>query len=359
MKKWVLYIISVVFCMGFFACTAEEDLVDNSADYDKEVIVSFALNIPDSRNASDTEEGAAWENYIDEVRIFAFVNDRYKEEVNIISFDENDGDQTRTLLGKMKSDYNNGEKLELVILTNMSSRGVREPTLSVDQTDKQDLYKQLVFSYTEPWKFTEEGEKKYIPMWGITSEVKIAEDTETYRKYDAGIIDMYRAVAKINITINDGKGLQGFAIKKLELCNVLNQGYCASLNTPENSDIQFTAASLPNTASPSTKDLEVFHSEEGEQSKIENEIYIPEIGTYFPYNPYFHIKITTTSINGTERLYTLYMRTLQTDSRFGFDIVRNHKYVFNINSITATDEIKVGYNVDTWGDGTEIDLPFN
>lgn len=357
MKKWVLYIMSIVFCMGFFACTAEDDLTDNSADQGKEVMVSFTLNIPDSRNASDTEEGTAWESYIDEVRIFAFVNDRYKEEVRIISFDENDGNQTRTLFGKMKSDYDAGKNLELVILTNMKSRGVKEPTLAVDETNKQGLYEQLVFNYTEPWKFSE-GVKKYIPMWGITTKFDIKEDTETYRIYDAGIIDMYRAVAKINITINNGEGIQGFSIKKLELCNVLNQGYCASLRSPVDSETQLTEASYPGTAAPTKDNMEVFYSERGEQCKIENEIYIPEIGQHFPF-PYFHIRITTTPINGTERLYNLYMRTLQTDSRFGFDIVRNHKYVFNINTITATDEIKVGYYVNTWGKGTNVDWGFN
>lgn len=359
MKKWVLYIMSAVFCMGFFACTAEEGLVDGSAEHDKEVMVSFALNIPDSRNASDTEVGTAWESYIDEIRIFAFVGGYYKEEVKIISFDENDGSQTRTLLGKMKSDYNDGTDLELVILTNMRSRGVQEPKLEVDKTEKKGLYTQLVFDYTEPWKFSDGGEKKYIPMWGITTKFEEIEDTDTYRKYDAGIIDMYRAVAKINITINGGNGLDGFSIKKLELCNVLKEGYCASLKTPVSSDTQFTEASYPSKASISTEDLEVFSSDEGEKYKIENQIYIPEIGQSYPSNPYFHIRITTAPINGTERLYNLYMRTLQTDSRFGFDIVRNHKYVFNINTITATDEIKVGYNVDAWGQGTNIDWGFN
>lgn len=349
MKKWVLYIMSVVFCMGFFACTAEDDLTDNSADQGKEVMVSFTLNIPDSRNASDTEEGTAWESYIDEVRIFAFVNDRYKEEVRIISFDENDGNQTRTLFGKMKSDYDAGKNLELVILTNMKSRGVKEPTLAVDETNKQGLYEQLVFNYTEPWKFSE-GEKKYIPMWGITTKFDIKEDTETYRIYDAGTIYMHRAVAKINITVAGGEGIEGFIIEEVKLYNVPDKGYCASLNTP--SDNYFNKPSFPSDMKALATPLPVYTNDNGTEKtrKIENKIYVPEMGwtSATAYKPmFFYIQINA-QVNGNRKEYNIYMREQQGDPYTTFDIIRNHIYTININSLTI-DEFKFTYMAIPWG----------
>lgn len=351
MKKWVLYIIGIVCGTAMFSCTAEEEFTDTVANDNKETIVSLALNVSYSRNASETDKVTLWENYIDEVRIFAFVNDTYKEEVTILSYNEND----KTMLGKMKSEYE-GNNIELVVLTNMKSRGVSEPSLNVDKTNKRELYKQLVFNYEQPWN-SFLNENAYIPMWGITKKIVVKEDTETYRIYDGGIIDMYRAVAKIDILINNGDGIADFAIKKIELCNVLNKGYCASLETPQDSEVQFTKASLPGSAIRTEENIEVFSSETGEQYKIENRIYIPEIGQYNPL-PYFHLKITA-SFKGKERFYDLYMRTMQTDPRFGFDIIRNYHYIFNINTITADDEIKIGYAVDSWGMGTNIELPFD
>lgn len=346
MKKWVLYIMSAVFCMGFFACTAEEGLVDGSADHAKEVAVSFALNMSDSRNASGTEEEALWESHIDEVRIFAFVDNKYKEEVRIISFDENE----RTLLGKMKSDYNNGEGLELVILTNMGSRGVAEPELVVDQTEKEGLYKQLVFEYTEqPWKFSE-GEKKYIPMWGITTKFDIKEDTETYRIYDAGTIYMHRAVAKINITVAGGEGIEGFIIEEVKLYNVPDKGYCASLNTP--SDNYFNKPSFPSDMKALATPLPVYTNDNGTEKtrKIENKIYVPEMGwiSAAAYNPmFFYIQINA-QVNGNRKEYNIYMREQQGDPYTTFDIIRNHIYTININSLTI-DEFKFTYMAIPWG----------
>lgn len=355
MKKWLLYIMSFAFSIGFFSCTAAEEAIITPDNESGEVLVSFKLNMPSSRDISSLDDNYPWERYIDptDVHVFVFANDKYQEKITYLFWgNEEDGNETRTIQGRIQSAYQ-GQKIELVILTNIKNRATAEPKLTTGKTTKTDLYKELIFQYgTEAWTFSEKV-KNYIPMWGISTPISIEAD----KMNDAGIINMYRAIAKIDIKINEGNGIENFKIKKLELHNVPDKGYCASLKTPNpDNNIQFEEASLPDDIKAS-KIFEVFSSETGEEKAIENKIYIPETGKYKPY-PYFKIQIYA-EVNHKERTYDLYMRENQVDKLSSFEIIRNHKYMINIKTITSTEEIKMVYNVNSWGQGTNVDIPFN
>lgn len=363
MKKWLLYMLSVVLCTGLFSCTAYEEMDDiPSTGKEGEVKVSFLLNIPSSRGAtdgSDLDDNYYWERYINEtdIRAFVFIGDKYQEEVKGLFIDpvSNEQNQTRKITGMISSQYE-GQKVQLVVLTNMASRGVEPFTLKAGMS-KKELYEKLVYKYgDEAWTFSETETESYIPMWGISGGFSIEPDVLNH----AGEIYMYRAIAKIDIKVNDGNGIDNFTIKKIELVNVPSEGYCASLNYGEvnvEKGEAFKHASVPATSVALKDTLLVF--EEGEKYKIENRIYVPEMTKYKPY-PYFRIRIhTTAGIYEDERVYDIYMRDKQTDNQTTFEILRNHKYVINIKTITSTDEVKVGYRINTWGQGTTVDIPFN
>lgn len=356
MKKWVLYIMSVVFCMGFFACTAEEGLVDNSGDKNNEedVLVSFNLNIPSARASSESEfdPNYEWERYIDatDIRVFVFKDNIYQEEVKGLFLDGNDGDETRRITGRVKSSYE-GDKVNLVVLTGLKSRGVAVPELTPGQTTATDLYQQLKFNYDEAWSFYA-NEKKYIPMWGVSEKFKIIEEDKIN---DAGTIYMYRAIAKIDIKVNNGDGITGFKITKLELVNAPIQGYCAPLENPAVNGEPMEKPFVPSYQA-NNNSFEINLDDDGEKTTtVENKIYVPEMN-YWP-SPNFHIKITATVLN-KEHEYTIYMRSNQTDAATSFEIIRNHKYIININSVTKEGDALIGYSVNSWGSST-IELPFS
>lgn len=356
MKKWILHILSFIFSIVFFSCTAEEEAIHTPDDGSGEVLVSFKLNMPSSRSATGLDTNYYWERYIDptDVHVFVFANEKYQEKITYLFWgDEEDGNETRTIQGRIKKPYQ-GKKIELVILTNIKKRGATIPKLTAGKTTKQQLYQGLTFQYgANAWTFSEDV-KNYIPMWGISTPISIKAD----QMNDAGTIYMYRAIAKIDIQINEGKGIANFKIKQLELHNVPDQGYCASLLTPNaDNSIQFEKASYPDDMEGCSGIFEVFHSEAGEEKAIENKIYIPEAGKYSPY-PYFKIQIVA-EVHNKERTYDLYMRENQVDKLSGFEIIRNHKYTINIKTITSTEEIKMAYNTNPWGQGTEVDIPFN
>lgn len=358
MKKWILYMLSVVLCTGLFSCTTDEDWTDiPSTGKEGEVKVSFVLNIPSSRGAtdgSDLDENYYWERHINEtdIRAFVFIGGKYQEEVKRLIIDPvNDNqNQIRKITGMISNQYE-GKLVQLVVLTNMASRGVKPFTLTAGMSQKE-LYEKLVYKYgNEAWTFSEAETESYIPMWGISGGFPIEPDVLN----DAGEIYMYRAIAKIDIKVNDGKGIDNFTIKKIELVNVPNKGYCASLNyggVDMESGEAFKNASVPDALVAIADPFPVFEGEE--KYKIENRIYVPEMTIDKPY-PYFKIRIHATYY-GKDRTYELFMREIQTDTRTKFDVLRNHKYVFNIRTVTSTDEIKVSYSVNSWGQ-SEVDIP--
>lgn len=365
MKKWLLYMLSVVLCTGLFSCTAYEEMTDiPSTGKGGEVKVSFVLNIPSSRGTTGdlgTDDNYYWERYINEtdIRAFVFIDDKYQEEVKRLLIEGNDGNQIRTITGMISNQYE-GQEVQLVVLTNMASRGVEPFTLTA-RMSKDEVYKKLVYKYGDKaWTFSDAETESYIPMWGISRGFSIEPDVLN----NAGDIYMYRAIAKIDIKVNDGDGIDNFTIKKIELVNVPNKGYCASLNYGEvdmESGEAFKNASVPVNEDDRLEyiadPLPVFEGEE--KYKIENRIYVPEMTKYKPY-PYFKIRIhATAGIYEEKRVYDLYMRGKQTDPQTSFEILRNHKYVINIITITSTDEVKVGYRINAWGQGTTVDIPFN
>lgn len=355
MKKWLPYILSVVLCAGLFSCTAYEEMTDiPPTGKEGEVKVSFVLNIPSSRgttDGSDLDENYFWERYINErdIRAFVFIGDRYQEEVKRLIIEGDDGNQIRTITGMISNQYE-GREVQLVVLTNMASWGVKTFTLTAGMS-KDEVYEKLVYKYNEAWTFSDVETESYIPMWGISAGFEIKPDVLN----DAGEIYMYRAIAKIDIKVNDGNGIEGFVITKIELCNVADQGYCASLKTPSTNDRQFESASCPDNMEGHSEALTVYTCSDNEQTKlIENKIYVPEMAAYNPI-PVFYIKLYV-NVSGYEQQYNIYMREEQANSLTAFDLVRNHKYIFNINSFTPKGTIKLNYEVSTWGK-SEVFIP--
>lgn len=359
-----------MYCMVLTACT-EEEIPDNPrTESEGKVIVNFFLDIPSARSADDaTDSNFYWERYIkvSDIRAFVYKDNKFQEEVKGLDLKDVTGqeqNEIREITGRLTNDYKESDNLQLVVLTNMNSRGVQAPATVTPNSSPADLYKQLIYYYapatdSNAWNFSD-TEMNYIPMWGISEKFTLANPDGMNQISNA--ITMYRAIAKIDIVVNDGLGLGAdkgnFTIKKMELCNVPDQGYCASLNMPSPDDLQFATASFPKSLHPITdKTFTVYEASDATAAtpKIENRIYVPEMGMYAPF-PNFHIRIMATIYNKS-REYIIYMRSNQTDSRTAFDIVRNHKYIINIRSVTSTEQLMVGYAVNSWGQQLETNLP--
>ena len=92
--------------------------------------------------------------------------------------------------------------MDFVVMVNTESKGVQSPTMTKGNS-KADLYKQLVYSYEgKNWSTN-------IPMWGEGTIASIQSG-----EYNIGELTLQRAIAKVNVTVNDGKGLENFENKE-------------------------------------------------------------------------------------------------------------------------------------------------
>lgn len=100
--------------------------------------------------------------------------------------------------------------MDFVVMVNTESKGVQSPTMTKGNS-KADLYKQLVYSYEgKDWSTN-------IPMWGEGTIASIQSG-----EYNIGELTLQRAIAKVNVTVNDGKGLENFEITNVSLHNYNN-----------------------------------------------------------------------------------------------------------------------------------------
>ena len=66
--------------------------------------------------------------------------------------------------------------------------------------------------------------------------------------YNTAELQLTRAIAKVNVTVNEGKGLEGVEITEITLHNYNTQGYCA---VQENNNLPY----IPATSQISTSTL--------------------------------------------------------------------------------------------------------
>ena len=150
----------------------------------------------------------------------------------------------------------------------------------------------------------------------------------------------------INVTVNEGKGLEGVEITEITLHNYNTQGYCAA---PNGNNLPY----IPATSQISTSALSSGPLKGEEGNCFENRFYIPEhknTGIAEDRRVYLHIKA---NVYNTPKEYNLAF----THNGDIHDVLRNYIYIFNIKSIKAEDaSLNLDYTVKKW-DLISVDVP--
>ena len=214
-------------------------------------------------------------------------------------------------------------------------RGVQSPTMTKGNS-KADLYKQLVYSYEgKDWSTN-------IPMWGEGTIASIQSG-----EYNIGELTLQRAIAKVNVTVNDGKGLENFEITNVSLHNYNNGGYCAPTETSDQ-------PSIPTNVAKATTPLSTGSLSGTQGNNIENKFYIPEhknIGVDKAEQLYLKIEA---KVKGK----TIYYDIMFSENGSDYDVLRNYMYVFNITNVKMDIDVEstLEYEVKTWDEET-IHIP--
>ena len=382
MKKWFLHICLFAGCvLSLSSCILDEVMDADTIETSVELTLSYAGGEPISRDVSsrDDEDGldytteAQCELTIDDIFILAF--DQKSDKLlglveDLVFVEDNDGlYYTQKIKGRMRPQQV-ATNVYFVVLTNLNQNGIKNEngnavtdlTSFIGETS-ETIYKNLIYNTSDGKWVTND---KRIPMWGKTTNSTLS---------NGALINMgcnlYRAVAKVQIWMNGKQGIAGsddnsteddFIITSIVVNNVNNQGYCASLKTPDpDIKIQYTEASVPKNVSKSSSitytplDDDVEYEIEGSTDKQEfndareaysDFIYLPE-----QLNDGSDNDVTITvnfTYNGEARTGTLYFKNYQTNEPW--DVIRNHSYVFNITGVnSAVDKDAIlQYQVMTW-----------
>ena len=395
MKSWFKYICLFAGCvLSLPSCTYDELIDADTTETSVELTLSYAQD-PISRDVGSKNDES---DYTTETQCALDLNDIF-----ILAFKKTDNttdeliglveDLTmvgNTIKGRMRPQPS-AINVYFAVLANLTQNEIKDANGNVvtnmvtflkgmiGQTSDA-VYQKLIFN-TNDGKWLDvynETTKKWeprIPMWGKTN----------VKQLDKGALindgcDLYRAVAKVQIWVDNKKGLEGtdpnsndddFKITSIVVNNANSQGYCASLLTPNSSSaIQYENASVPNNVStletityiPEDKDVE--YEIDGEEKQSFNDaresysdfIYLPEHEITGGDND---VTITVNfTYNGEERTGTLYFKDYQTGNPW--DVIRNHSYVFNITGVnSAVDtESTLQYQVMNWTSVTNPNLTF-
>lgn len=279
----------------------------------------------------ETDDGTEKERKINDVQIYTFVDGSFVEEVQYILISGRNGDATRHIEGKLSETYTSGKAMDFVVIANAESKGVTN--ISMNKGDsKNDLYNRLIYTYSgKDWS-------ENIPMWGTGTIPQITEGT-----WNVGEVTLKRAIAKVNITVNDGAGLENFRITRVTLNNYNTTGYCAPIAS--------NGPSVPASAVPSSVGL-TFSPTGMEGNNIKDKFYIPEHKNIGVAENKKVSLVIEASVNNNTKTYTLAFA----ENGETYDVLRNYMYVFNIKSVNTDVDATLIYDVKQW-ENIAIDVP--
>lgn len=173
-----------------------------------------------------------------------------------------EGSANRILYGITSKTYD--ENVDIVVLANLKGCEVSFDSNSYIGKSKEEIYQSLKYSFD---KFEKENG---IPMWGTLSLPQIKSSV-------TADINLYRAVAKIGITVNEGNGLDNFTLTSVRAYFSNTEGYCTPINVTakelENQEILYP--SVPSTSEQ--RDITSPLSFEGlSGNDFKNQLYISE-----------------------------------------------------------------------------------
>lgn len=348
-SKMTYYLLAIL-CMMATSCVTDgvmDECPDSSKSLQmvKDARVNLVLNFAVSSSATrageidgSTTEGEVNERKIKDVHIYAFQSNKFKEEVKYVSIFGTDGESTRTIQGTLTESYNANIAVKLVVIVNGENKNVITSSNLIlnNNTTVEALYNQLVFNYNsnDDWS-------TYIPMAGMC-EIRPLKESD----YNTAKLELTRAIAKVNVTVNGGNGLDNFQITNIRLCNYNTKGYCVSTNV--------SAPNIPSDVNQSKSPITSAKLSGTEGNAYENHFYIPEhknIGVNDDHKVYLEIDAI---VKGANKTYTLAFE----QNGNPHNVLRNYLYVFNIQSVKMDIDVNptLKYEVKVWEEKT-VDIP--
>lgn len=313
--------------------------------------VAFTLKLDKAQPATrattwgddyDRQPGEGYENRIDQLQVVLYSTDDNNTAYHLhnlwqeTSATQEGGQDTYTFVGSIDTndaDSPRAGTYKIMVFANCPD---------IDEgTDVGNL----AYTYT----YKGESTAPAIPMWGVTTaELTLAPGE---RQTLAGGIDLLRAVAKVEVLLQDNDDTKGFSLKGVTLSTANTQGYCLPLDYDK---VTETAALHREEAT----NITTFHPYTGGTPQ-KDLAFINNNGTYTLYLPEYDntgngitpatLSVTVADENDQQDTYPLAFKPY-TDGRptgEAYDIVRNHLYRYTITKID-NGQLTVQHRVMPW-----------
>lgn len=310
--------------------------------------VAFTLKLDKAQPATrttwgddyDSQPGTGYENRIDQLQVVLYSTDSNNAAYPLhnlwqeTSSTQEGGQDTYTFVGSIDTNDAGSPrpgKYKIMVFANCT-----------DLTNNETNLGNLAYTYTY-------NNSPAIPMWGVTTATLTLRPGERQTLTEG--IDLLRAVAKVEVQLQDNDDTQGFSLTGVTISKANQQGYClpldydkvattAALNREEETGIT-TFHPYPNSAT--TTDLAF--TNDGNNTYT---LYLPEYDNGTGNTP-ATLSVTVADEDNQTETYTLEFKNYTNGQPTGeaYNIVRNHLYRYTITKID-NGQLTVQHQVMPW-----------
>ena len=305
--------------------------------------VAFTLKLDKAQPATRTtwgdnypnKPGTDYENRIDQLQVVLYSEDNTAYPLHNLwqetSATQEGGQDTYTFVGSIDTNENNSPRAgtyKIMVFANCNETTQNSNDITTVGTMTYD------YTYTAT-------NAPAIPMWGVTTAELTLKPGE--RQTLAGGIDLLRAVAKVEVKLNDAVAQEGFTLTGVTISTANQQGYCLPAGY---ADVQKTKELDREEGSPTS-----FHPIQS-SATTSNLAFTENNGTYTLYLPEYDngtnaatLSVTVADGDGQEETYPLEFKNYTTGE--AYNIVRNHLYRYTITKID-NGQLTVQHQVMPW-----------
>ena len=311
--------------------------------------VAFTLKLDKAQPATRTtwgdnypnKPGTGYENRIDQLQVVLYSIDDNNAAYPLhnlwqeTSSTQEGGQDTYTFVGSINTndaDSPRPGKYKIMVFANCT-----------DLTNNETNLGNLAYNYT----YNNATDAPAIPMWGVTTAELTLKPGERQTLTEG--IDLLRAVAKVEVKLQDNTDTQGFSLTDVTISTANTQGYCLpagyasvdhtkDLDREENNLASFHP--IENT-SGCTKDIAF-----AQATDKSHYLYLPE---YDNGTNAATLSVTVADEDNQPETYTLEFKDYTNGQPTGeaYNIVRNHLYRYTITKID-NGQLTVQHQVMPW-----------
>ena len=310
--------------------------------------VAFTLKLDKAQPATratwgddyDNQAGTGYENRIDQLQVVLYSTDDNNTAYPLhnlwqeTSATQEGGQDTYTFVGSIDTndaDSPRAGTYKIMVFANCT-----------DLTDNEDDLGNLAYTYTY-------NNSPAIPMWGVTTAELTLAPGERQELTDG--IDLLRAVAKVEVQLNERVTQEGFSLTGVTISKANQQGYCLPLDY----DKVTTTATLNREEATG---ITTFHPYPGSTTETNLAFTKEDNGTYTLYLPEYDngtgntpatLSVTVADEDNQTETYTLEFKNYTNGQPTGeaYNIVRNHLYRYTITKID-NGQLTVQHQVMPW-----------